>query len=83
MLKLVEFSCGCIGTPPEDGKTIKIYDCRYDGDGLKYSFCGEESDTEGKKFGPLEPWQENEIIRELGQVARDAQRFRQIKDALS
>jgi len=91
MLKLVKFSCGCIGTEPVDGMTHKVYDCRYDSRESELEYCIDgfadrdgitENGGQMKSFVPLGAAEYNKIMQALGQVCSDAARFRLVKRGL-
>jgi len=67
MLKLVKFSCDCIGTvPDDDGFSILVRTC----DGRR-DICFLRRDMGGKSYDALPLMQTNELIREIGKLISD------------
>ena len=77
---LVKFSCGCVGTPPIDGKSIILDNCDRDkdDDGELHFFQRNMTDNNGqvKSFEPLPPEKVQEYTQRLWDYLRDARRWR-------
>lgn len=78
MLKLVRFSCGCIGTPPDDEHmSVLIQTCDGDSD-----LCFFIRDMGAKEYDGLSPEATRIAIRSIGQLMSDGHSLHTLRDIL-
>lgn len=83
MIRLVKFSCGCIGLYPEDGKTRILQSCNggelYAPD---YVHIGNEVAHSGKAYVELSPEEVGTILFLLHKLVDDGYAYRRLKPIL-
>jgi len=74
-VKLVKFSCDCIGTEPVDGLTVILRAC--DGEG-NISFF-QSNRCHEKSYRPLDSDEVRDIIEETSKLISNGYHFREMK----
>ena len=86
MIGLVKYECGCIGFPPDKGNVVLVSHCESDinSDSLTLQAATpvRAACIADKKFKPLEPKENLEIIQTIGQLIREGYKFRRLRSLL-
>lgn len=87
MIGLVKYECGCIGFPPDNGNVVLVSSCDNDinSDSLTLQAATplRAACIVQKKFEPLEPKENLEIIQTIGQLIHEGYKFRRLRSLLN
>ncbi len=77
-MKLVKFSCGCVGTEPIDGQSVIFKTCDGGGDISFYK----TNRCQQKTHEPLDTVETDDIINETSKLISNGYDFRKMKQLL-
>ncbi len=86
MIGLVKYECGCIGFPPDNGNVVLVSCCDDDihSDPLTMQAATplRAASIALKKFNPLDPKENLDVIQSIGELIHEGYKFRRIQSLL-